>query len=288
VRHGATPGDNVEGSGYPGPGDNATIDSHIVTLTAEQSVDDITISGGTLVGQSFTLNVGGDWDSTGGTFTYDTSTLRMIGNNKAFNSNSWPSRAWNLTIGDGINPASVTVSGGNWRYVAENNLVLADNASLTLTAAFDYLPATGNLTLGTGATLNITSYLTRRINDSSSHISTTGSFGGAGVFQYYIEAGSVAAPVTARTYGVDVSIAANSQNDVGILGGGASMDLGANTLHLYDIQTNNGSYGTLDNPDITYEDDNPLCGDVIRIDLRLDEQDRIKEVAFSGEGCAIE
>ena len=30
--------------------------------------------------------------------------------------------------------------------------------------------------------------------------------------------------------------------------------------------------GTLDPHDITFEDDNPLCGDHIRIDLRVDDQ----------------
>ena len=45
--------------------------------------------------------------------------------------------------------------------------------------------------------------------------------------------------------------------------------------------------GTLDPHDYTYEDDNPLCGDEIRIDLRVDENDRVTEAAFSGKGCAI-
>ena len=45
--------------------------------------------------------------------------------------------------------------------------------------------------------------------------------------------------------------------------------------------------GELDPNDITFEDDNPLCGDHIRIDLRVDESDRIVEAAFSGQGCAI-
>ena len=45
--------------------------------------------------------------------------------------------------------------------------------------------------------------------------------------------------------------------------------------------------GKLDPHDYTYEDDNPLCGDRIRIDLRVDGEGRISEAAFSGEGCAI-
>jgi len=235
------------GTGIPGINDNVTIDSNTVTLTATQSVNDITISaGGTYTAGANTLNVGGDWNSIGGTFNYGTGKIIMTGTSKAFNSSQFPARSWNLTIGDGVNPASVTVSGGNWMYVAEQDLVLADNASLTVTGTFDYLPATGNLTLGTGATLNITNNLTRYINDSSSHISGPGAFGGAGTFQYHATAGSFNAPVTARTYGVDVAIS-GALNDVGLLGGGASLDLGTKTLYLFDINTNNGAYGILDN-----------------------------------------
>ena len=46
-------------------------------------------------------------------------------------------------------------------------------------------------------------------------------------------------------------------------------------------------HGTLDPADISYEDDNPLCGDRIRIDLRVNGDDTIVEAAFSGQGCAI-
>lgn len=45
--------------------------------------------------------------------------------------------------------------------------------------------------------------------------------------------------------------------------------------------------GVLDPHDYTYEDDNPLCGDRIRIDVRVDADNRVAEAAFSGEGCAI-
>ncbi len=45
--------------------------------------------------------------------------------------------------------------------------------------------------------------------------------------------------------------------------------------------------GELDPHDITFEDENPLCGDHIRIDLRVDAQGRVSEAAFSGHGCAI-
>ena len=44
--------------------------------------------------------------------------------------------------------------------------------------------------------------------------------------------------------------------------------------------------GTIENPEITYEDANPLCGDVIRMDLRV-KDGKIEEVRFSGTGCSI-
>jgi nitrogen fixation NifU-like protein len=45
--------------------------------------------------------------------------------------------------------------------------------------------------------------------------------------------------------------------------------------------------GELDPHDYTYEDENPLCGDHIRIDLRVDENEIITEASFSGHGCAV-
>lgn len=45
--------------------------------------------------------------------------------------------------------------------------------------------------------------------------------------------------------------------------------------------------GELDPHDFTYQDENPLCGDRIRIDIRVDENDRVIDAAFSGQGCAI-
>ena len=56
---------------------------------------------------------------------------------------------------------------------------------------------------------------------------------------------------------------------------------------ILDHYKNPRNHGQLEPADISYEDDNPLCGDRIRIDIRLDENKRVKEVAFSGQGCAI-
>lgn len=45
--------------------------------------------------------------------------------------------------------------------------------------------------------------------------------------------------------------------------------------------------GELDPHDISFQDDNPLCGDHIRIDLRVDETGHVTDAAFDGHGCAI-
>jgi nitrogen fixation NifU-like protein len=45
--------------------------------------------------------------------------------------------------------------------------------------------------------------------------------------------------------------------------------------------------GELDPCDIRFEDENPLCGDHLRIDLRVDADGKVSEAAFSGHGCAI-
>jgi len=45
--------------------------------------------------------------------------------------------------------------------------------------------------------------------------------------------------------------------------------------------------GRLDPHDISFEDDNPLCGDHIAVTLRLDGDNRVSAAAFDGHGCAI-
>ena len=46
------------------------------------------------------------------------------------------------------------------------------------------------------------------------------------------------------------------------------------------------NYGTLTAPDISYESFNPLCGDRIRLELKL-ENAIVTEARFVGDGCAI-
>ena len=44
--------------------------------------------------------------------------------------------------------------------------------------------------------------------------------------------------------------------------------------------------GAIENADISYEDTNPLCGDKIRIDMKLHDG-IVEDVKFTGKGCAI-
>ncbi len=45
--------------------------------------------------------------------------------------------------------------------------------------------------------------------------------------------------------------------------------------------------GSLDPHDISFEDDNPLCGDHIRIEVRINSDGKVSEAVFDGHGCAI-
>ncbi len=46
-------------------------------------------------------------------------------------------------------------------------------------------------------------------------------------------------------------------------------------------------WGELPDPDIEFEDFNPLCGDELKVQLKVDGDDRIADLRFSGHGCAI-
>ena len=56
--------------------------------------------------------------------------------------------------------------------------------------------------------------------------------------------------------------------------------------NIIDHYQNPRNYGTLEHPDISYEDSNPVCGDEIRIDLKID-RGRVVDARFQGHGCSI-
>lgn len=47
------------------------------------------------------------------------------------------------------------------------------------------------------------------------------------------------------------------------------------------------NFGELDQPDLEYADTNPLCGDELRVQLKVDDDGRVEDIRFSGHGCAI-
>jgi nitrogen fixation NifU-like protein len=47
------------------------------------------------------------------------------------------------------------------------------------------------------------------------------------------------------------------------------------------------NWGTLEDPDLEFEDTNPLCGDQLKVMLNVDEAGKVTDVRFDGHGCAI-
>ena len=56
--------------------------------------------------------------------------------------------------------------------------------------------------------------------------------------------------------------------------------------HILDHYRHPRNQGVLDDADISCELDNPVCGDVVRFDVRLSDG-RVSEARFSGRGCVI-
>jgi nitrogen fixation NifU-like protein len=47
------------------------------------------------------------------------------------------------------------------------------------------------------------------------------------------------------------------------------------------------NWGEIEDPDLEFFDSNPLCGDELRVQLKVDDEGKVAQVAFSGHGCAI-
>src|SRR5665213_894119 len=54
--------------------------------------------------------------------------------------------------------------------------------------------------------------------------------------------------------------------------------------YILDHYRNPRDFGTLENADASAEDVNPLCGDQIRMELRVDDAGAIADIRFSGKG----
>jgi len=55
---------------------------------------------------------------------------------------------------------------------------------------------------------------------------------------------------------------------------------------ILDHFKNPRNHKRISEPDISYEEGNPLCGDEIRFDFKV-KNNKVSEIGFSGKGCAI-
>jgi nitrogen fixation NifU-like protein len=55
---------------------------------------------------------------------------------------------------------------------------------------------------------------------------------------------------------------------------------------IVDYSRNPINYGKIEDHDVTFHDSNPLCGDSIDIDMKIDEN-KVTDIKFHGKGCAI-
>jgi nitrogen fixation protein NifU and related proteins len=56
---------------------------------------------------------------------------------------------------------------------------------------------------------------------------------------------------------------------------------------ILDHYKNPRKKGKLEGSSFSYEDENPLCGDFLHIDLKTDGDEMIIDARFDGHGCAI-
>ena len=66
------------------------------------------------------------------------------------------------------------------------------------------------------------------------------------------------------------------------------MSGGADIYHemIVDYSRNPINYGEIKDHDVTFHDSNPLCGDSIDIDMKIDDQ-KVSDIKFHGKGRAI-
>lgn len=57
--------------------------------------------------------------------------------------------------------------------------------------------------------------------------------------------------------------------------------------HILDHYGNPRNWGRLERPHVVADADEPSCGDRVHIELALDEEERVDQVAIEGEGCMI-
>lgn len=56
---------------------------------------------------------------------------------------------------------------------------------------------------------------------------------------------------------------------------------------IIDLYQNPLNHGEIDPHTFKYEEDNPLCGDVVEISVLMGDDGRVADIAWQGDGCAI-
>jgi nitrogen fixation NifU-like protein len=57
--------------------------------------------------------------------------------------------------------------------------------------------------------------------------------------------------------------------------------------YILDHYKNPRNFGTLEPHDLDWHDHNPLCGDELGVHVLVDDQGKISDLRFHGQGCAI-
>lgn len=57
--------------------------------------------------------------------------------------------------------------------------------------------------------------------------------------------------------------------------------------HVLDHYEDPYHRGSCEGATHSHEDDNPLCGDVVRVEMRLDDHGKVCDAWFDGDGCCI-
>ncbi|MBU4487832.1 MAG: filamentous hemagglutinin N-terminal domain-containing protein, partial [Candidatus Omnitrophica bacterium] len=183
----------------------------------------LTCSGATLI------NVGGNWDSSAGTFTYGTSEVIMTatGGNKTITTPTsgsyWDVKFYKLTINSGINKVSWNTGTSAYPSYALNitgELEIGTGKRL-------YVGQTGTLTINNASTLSGAGRFSKDVSNASSNIVNNGTIS-VSLFEYLIGQGATTAPITPTTYGGNLTITnSNAGSATGVLGIG-TLTVGGN------------------------------------------------------------
>lgn len=57
--------------------------------------------------------------------------------------------------------------------------------------------------------------------------------------------------------------------------------------HILDHYKHPRNFGVVNEPSVDHEANNPLCGDQIRLTFKVNANDEVEDVKFTGRGCAI-